>query len=259
MTRFRPCIDLHAGQVKQIVGGTLDSTSAALQTNYVSQHPPAHFAQLYRDNELHGAHVIMLGSGNDGPAKEALQAWPGGLQVGGGINDKNAKEWMDAGAEKVIVTSYLFPEGRFSQERLDAVLEALGCDKNKLVIDLSCRRRGEDSWFVAMNKWQTITDMEVNQESIKSLEPYCSEFLIHAADNEGLQKGVDEKLVERLAQWCSIPVTYAGGGRHLEDLENVKRLSNGKVDLTIGSALDCFGGSGVKFDDCVAWNKKQDN
>ncbi|KAF5668913.1 1-(5-phosphoribosyl)-5-imidazole-4-carboxamide isomerase [Fusarium heterosporum] len=276
MTRFRPCIDLHAGQVKQIVGGTLDSTSAALQTNYVSQHPPAHFAQLYRDNELDGAHVIMLGPGNDGPAKEALQAWPGGLQVGGGINDKNAKEWMDAGAEKVesmdhsqvvrklivwqvIITSYLFPEGRFSQARLDAVLQALGGDKNKLVIDLSCRRRGEDSWFVAMNKWQTITDMEVNQESIKSLEPYCSEFLIHAADNEGLQKGVDEKLVERLSQWCSIPVTYAGGGRHLEDLENVKKLSNGKVDLTIGSALDCFGGSGVKFDDCVAWNKKQNN
>ncbi|RKK71171.1 hypothetical protein BFJ69_g11215 [Fusarium oxysporum] len=108
-----------------------------------------------------------------------------------------------------------------------------------------------------MNKWQTITDMEVNQESIKSLEPYCAEFLIHAADNEGLQRGVDEKLVQRLSEWCSIPVTYAGGGRHLEDLENVKRLSNGKVDLTIGSALDCFGGSGVKFDDCVAWNKKQ--
>ncbi|RKL15482.1 1-(5-phosphoribosyl)-5-[(5-phosphoribosylamino)methylideneamino] imidazole-4-carboxamide isomerase [Fusarium oxysporum] len=237
MTKFRPCIDLHAGQVKQIVGGTLDSTSSALQTNYVSQHPPAHFAQLYRDNDLTGAHVIMLGPGNEGPAKEALEAWPGGLQV--------------------IITSYLFPEGRFSQVRLDAVLQALGGDKNKLVIDLSCRRRGEDSWFVAMNKWQTITDMEVNQESIKSLEPYCAEFLIHAADNEGLQRGVDEKLVQRLSEWCSIPVTYAGGGRHLEDLENVKRLSNGKVDLTIGSALDCFGGSGVKFDDCVAWNKKQ--
>ncbi|EMT63951.1 1-(5-phosphoribosyl)-5-[(5- phosphoribosylamino)methylideneamino] imidazole-4-carboxamide isomerase [Fusarium odoratissimum] len=259
MTKFRPCIDLHAGQVKQIVGGTLDSTSSALQTNYVSQHPPAHFAQLYRDNDLTGAHVIMLGPGNEGPAKEALEAWPGGLQVGGGINDKNAKEWLNAGAEKVIITSYLFPEGRFSQVRLDAVLQALGGDKNKLVIDLSCRRRGEDSWFVAMNKWQTITDMEVNQgtESIKSLEPYCAEFLIHAADNEGLQRGVDEKLVQRLSEWCSIPVTYAGGGRHLEDLENVKRLSNGKVDLTIGSALDCFGGSGVKFDDCVAWNKKQ--
>ncbi|KAF7542684.1 hypothetical protein G7Z17_g11365 [Cylindrodendrum hubeiense] len=259
MTRFRPCIDLHAGQVKQIVGGTLDSASSALQTNFVSQHPPAHFAQLYRDHELTGAHVIMLGPGNNGPAKEALKAWPGGLQVGGGINDKNAQEWMDAGAEKVIITSYLFPEGHFSQPRLDAVLEALGGDKNKLVIDLSCRRRGEDSWFVAMNKWQTITDMEVNQESIKALEPYCSEFLIHAADNEGLQKGIDEKLVERLAQWCTIPVTYAGGGRNLEDLEAVKRLSDGKVDLTIGSALDCFGGSGVKFDDCVEWNKKQGN
>ncbi|KAF5548595.1 1-(5-phosphoribosyl)-5-imidazole-4-carboxamide isomerase [Fusarium napiforme] len=259
MTKFRPCIDLHAGQVKQIVGGTLDSTSSALQTNYVSQHPPAHFAQLYRDNDLTGAHVIMLGPGNEGPAKEALEAWPGGLQVGGGINDKNAKEWLNAGAEKVIITSYLFPEGRFSQARLDAVLQALGGDRNKLVIDLSCRRRGEDSWFVAMNKWQTITDMEVNQgtESIKSLEPYCSEFLIHAADNEGLQRGVDENLVQRLSEWCSIPVTYAGGGRHLEDLDDVKRLSNGKVDLTIGSALDCFGGSGVKFDDCVAWNKKQ--
>ncbi|CAM1505298.1 Fc.00g109350.m01.CDS01 [Cosmosporella sp. VM-42] len=259
MTRFRPCIDLHAGQVKQIVGGTLDSSSSALQTNYVSQHPSAHFAQLYKDNELTGAHVIMLGPGNDQAAREALQAWPDGLQVGGGINDKNAKEWVDAGAEKVIITSFLFPGGRFSQERLDAVLEALSGDKNKLVIDLSCRRRGDDSWYVAMNKWQTITDMEVNQESIKALEPYCAEFLIHAADNEGLQKGIDEKLVSRLAEWCTIPVTYAGGGRNLDDLELVKRLSKGKVDLTIGSALDCFGGTGVKFDECVEWNKKQGN
>ncbi|KND95135.1 1-(5-phosphoribosyl)-5-[(5-phosphoribosylamino)methylideneamino] imidazole-4-carboxamide isomerase [Tolypocladium ophioglossoides CBS 100239] len=254
MTRFRPCIDLHAGQVKQIVGGTLDSTSSTLQTNYVSQHPAAYYARLYSDNALEGAHVIMLGPGNDEPAKQALQAWPGHLQVGGGINDKNAKEWLDAGASKVIITSYLFPEGRFSQPRLDAVLQALGGDKSKLVIDLSCRRRGTDSWYVAMNKWQTITDMEVNQASIKALEPYCSEFLIHAADNEGLQRGIDEKLVEQLAQWCSIPVTYAGGGRHLEDLELVKRLSGGKVDLTIGSALDCFGGSGVRFGECVEWN-----
>ncbi|KJZ74041.1 1-(5-phosphoribosyl)-5-[(5- phosphoribosylamino)methylideneamino] imidazole-4-carboxamide isomerase [Hirsutella minnesotensis 3608] len=257
MTQFRPCIDLHAGQVKQIVGGTLDSTSSTLQTNYVSQHPAAHYAKLYRDNALEGAHVIMLGPGNDESARQALQAWPGHLQVGGGINDKNAKEWIDAGASKVIITSFLFPEGRFSQPRLDAVLEALDGDKNKLVIDLSCRRRGQEScWFVAMNKWQTLTDMEVTQESIQSLEPYCSEFLIHAADNEGLQKGIDEELVERLAKWCSIPVTYAGGGRNLQDLELVRRLSGGKVDLTIGSALDCFGGSGVKFDDCVEWNKR---
>ncbi|KAL7909534.1 hypothetical protein GGI35DRAFT_479799 [Trichoderma velutinum] len=256
MTRFRPCIDLHAGQVKQIVGGTLDSSSEALQTNHVSHHPAEYFAQLYRDNELEGAHVIMLGGGNDVAAKQALQAWPGRLQVGGGIKDTNAKEWIDAGAEKVIITSYLFPDGHFSQQRLDAVLGALGGDKTKLVIDLSCRRQG-DRWFVAMNKWQTLTDMEINQESITLLEPYCSEFLIHAADNEGLQRGIDEKLVERLAEWCSIPVTYAGGGRQLEDLETVKRLSRGKVDLTIGSALDCFGGSGVKFDDCVQWNRSQ--
>jgi phosphoribosylformimino-5-aminoimidazole carboxamide ribotide isomerase len=145
-------------------------------------------------------------------------------------------------------------------------------NKEKLVIDLSCRRK-DDTWFVAMNKWQTITDMEVNEggcslgmpkllliltlASIKSLEPYCSEFLIHAADNEGLQNGIDEQLVEKLAQWCSIPVTYAGGGRNLQDLDHVKTLSNGRVDLTIGSALDVFGGSGVTFEECVKWNQQQ--
>ncbi|KAI2626643.1 Phosphoribosylformimino-5-aminoimidazole carboxamide ribotide isomerase [Hypoxylon sp. NC1633] len=257
MTRFRPCIDLHAGQVKQIVGGTLDSSTAELKTNYVSQHSAGYFAGLYRDHGLEGAHVIMLGPGNENAAKEALTAWPGHLQVGGGINDQNAGLWIERGASKVIITSFLFLGGQFSQERLDAVLAALHGQKDNLVIDLSCRRRGDDKWFVAMNKWQTITDMEVNHESIKSLEPYCSEFLIHAADNEGLQKGIDEKLVEKLAEWCSIPVTYAGGGRNLDDLELVKKLSRGKADLTIGSALDCFGGTGVKFEDCVAWNAKQ--
>jgi phosphoribosylformimino-5-aminoimidazole carboxamide ribotide isomerase len=152
-------------------------------------------------------------------------------------------------------------------------LAALDGKKERLVIDLSCRRKTE-TWYVAMNKWQTITDMEINQgkntpyayqlalteslaESIKALEPYCSEFLIHAADNEGLQKGIDEKLVEKLAEWCSIPVTYAGGGRNLQDLDYVKRLSDGKVDLTIGSALDVFGGSGVTFEECVNWNRSE--
>ncbi|KAL3424752.1 phosphoribosylformimino-5-aminoimidazole carboxamide ribotide isomerase [Phlyctema vagabunda] len=256
MTKFRPCIDLHSGQVKQIVGGTLTTAAADLKTNYVSKLPAGHFGKLYKDNGLEGAHVIMLGPGNEDAAKEALAAWEGGLQVGGGITDQNAKQWVEWGADKVIITSFLFPSGKFSQERLEAVLGALGGDKGKLVIDLSCRKK-EDTWFVAMNKWQTITDMEVDEESIKSLEPYCSEFLIHAADNEGLQKGIDEQLVEKLAQWCSIPVTYAGGGRNLEDLEHVKRLSSGRVDLTIGSALDVFGGSGVTFDDCVRWNQKQ--
>ena len=95
-------------------------------------------------------------------------------------------------------------------------------------------------------------------DSIRMLEPYCSEFLVHAADHEGLQQGIDEELVRKLGEWCSIPVTYAGGGRTLEDLDRVKELSNGKVDLTIGSALDIFGGQGVKFDDCVEWNRLQD-
>jgi len=234
----------------------LTTASADLKTNYVSKLPAGHFAKLYKDNGLEGAHVIMLGPGNEEAAKEALTEWKGGLQVGGGITDKNAKQWIKWGAERVIITSFLFPNGKFSQERLDAVLAVLNEDKEKLVIDLSCRRK-DNTWFVAMNKWQTITDMEVNEESIKSLEPYCSEFLIHAADNEGLQKGIDEQLVEKLAQWCSIPVTYAGGGRNLQDLEHVKNLSDGRVDLTIGSALDVFGGSGVTFEECVQWNKQQ--
>jgi len=255
MTKFRPCIDLHAGQVKQIVGGTLTDKAADLTTNHVSKHPAGYFAALYQEHGLTGGHVIMLGPGNDEAAKEALGAWPKGMQVGGGIKDTNASQWIDWGADKVIMTSFLFPDGTFSQERLESTLKALGQDKDKLVIDLSCRKRG-DTWFVAMNKWQTITDFEITAENLKKLEAYCSEFLIHAADNEGLQKGIDKALVEKLAQWCSIPVTYAGGGKHLEDLDTVKELSNGSIDLTIGSALDIFGGSLVKFADCVKWNQE---
>ncbi|KAL8936046.1 MAG: hypothetical protein Q9211_004382 [Gyalolechia sp. 1 TL-2023] len=240
MTRFRPCIDLHSGQVKQIVGGTLSNTSSSLRTNYVSKLPASYFATLYKEHALNGAHVIKLGPGNDAAAQEALAAWPGGLQVGGGITADNAQLWIERGAEKVIVTSYLFIEARFSHHRLKAVLESLKNDTEKLVIDLSCRRTGK-----------------VNQEIIRLLEPYCSEFLIHAADNEGLQKGIDEELVSRLGEWCTKPVTYAGGARHLEDLDLVKRLSSGKVDLTIGSALDIFGGSGLRFDECVKWNEEQ--
>ena len=172
------------------------------------------------------------------------------------------------------MTSYLFPNARFSRERLEDILNELGGDKSRLVIDLSCRRQGE-KWVVAMNKWQTLTDMEVNAgemyyslfcssktnehviEFIRGLEPFCSEFLVHAADNEGLQRGIDEDLVERLGVWCVIPVTYAGGGKSLEDLEKVKQLSNGRVDLTIGSALDIFGGKAVRLRDCISWNQKQ--
>jgi phosphoribosylformimino-5-aminoimidazole carboxamide ribotide isomerase len=161
MTKFRPCIDLHSGQVKQIVGGTLTEQEADLKTNYVSKHSARYYAKLYREHNLSGSHVIMLGPGNDDAAKQALIAWPNGLQVGGGITNKNAAQWIELGAERVIITSFLFPNGSFSQERLESVLQALGGVKERLVIDLSCRRKG-DTWFVAMNKWQTITDFEVN-------------------------------------------------------------------------------------------------
>uniref|UniRef100_A0A093XGN7 1-(5-phosphoribosyl)-5-[(5-phosphoribosylamino)methylideneamino] imidazole-4-carboxamide isomerase n=1 Tax=Talaromyces marneffei PM1 TaxID=1077442 RepID=A0A093XGN7_TALMA len=220
MTKFRPCIDLHSGQVKQIVGGTLTTVDSELKTNYISKLPASHYADLYKQHDLRGGHVVMLGPGNTEAAKEALKAWPNGLQVAGGITDQNASYWIEQGAEKVIITSFLFPEGKFSLDRLKSVLSSLGNDTSKLVLDLSCRKKG-NTWFVAMNRWQTITEMEITQESISMLEPYCSEFLIHAADVEGLQQGVDEELVAKLAEWCSIPVTYAGGARHLQDLEKV--------------------------------------
>ncbi|GFZ46263.1 1-(5-phosphoribosyl)-5-[(5-phosphoribosylamino) methylideneamino] imidazole-4-carboxamide isomerase [Saitozyma sp. JCM 24511] len=235
-SQFRPCIDLHQGVVKQIVGGTLDLGDAG----------------LYRQHDLRGGHVIKLGPGNDDAAREALKAWPGGLQVGGGIAVGNAKEWLDAGADKIIVTSFLFPDAKFSEERLAAMSQLVG--KDKLVVDISCRKR-ENGWVVAMNGWKTLTDMVVNQDSIALVEKYCSELLIHAADVEGLCQGIDEELVERLGEWASVPCTYAGGAKDISDLALVDWLSGGKVDLTFGSSLDIFGGSGVKFDELVAVDK----
>ncbi|GAB5589712.1 Enzyme that catalyzes the fourth step in the histidine pathway [Umbelopsis nana] len=254
MTRFNACIDLHNGQVKQIVGGSLnDADPNNLRTNFVSKETPAYYGQLYKKHNITRAHVIKLGPNNDDAAKEALASWPGGLQVGGGITVENAQKWIDLGADKVIVTSYLFPDAEFSLERLQQLCEVVG--KEKLVVDVSCRRK-DNKWIVAMNKWQTMTDMEVNKETLDLLSQYCSEFLVHAADVEGLCKGIDQDLVQKLGEWATIPTTYAGGGNNISDLELVDRLSNGKVDLTFGSALDIFGGSSVKFADCVEWNSK---
>ncbi|KAG9317296.1 hypothetical protein JVU11DRAFT_1493 [Chiua virens] len=234
-SKFRPCIDLHDGKVKQIVGGTLsDDHPGRLKTNFVGSQPAAHFARLYKEHDLQGGHIIKLGPSNDDAAREALEMWPGGLQIGGGITAANAKEWTDAGASKIIVTSYLFPGAKFSRERLDSVSKAVG--RERLVVDVSCRRRG-DKWFVAMNKWQDITDMEVCKESLDILSEYCSEFLIHAADVEGLCQGIDEELVQKLGEWVRIPTTYAGGAKHVSDLALVDSLSGGNVDLTYGSSL----------------------
>ncbi|KAK4047566.1 Enzyme that catalyzes the fourth step in the histidine pathway [Microbotryomycetes sp. JL201] len=252
MSVFRPCIDLHHGKVKQIVGGTLDTDN--LTTNFVSTHPPSYYADLYRTHSLTGGHVIKLGPGNDDAARQALQAWPDGLHLGGGITDTNALDWIDAGAQKVIVTSYLFPSAKFDLDRLRRLSEKV--ERQRLVVDVSCRRR-DNKWIVAMNRWQELTDMEVNEESLALLAEHSSEFLIHAADVEGLCQGIDEQLVEKLGQWSKIPATYAGGAKSVNDLDLVDRLSQGKVDLTYGSALDIFGGSQVKFNELVEYNKRK--
>ncbi|KAI0347516.1 Phosphoribosylformimino-5-aminoimidazole carboxamide ribotide isomerase [Trametopsis cervina] len=250
-TLFKPCIDLHDGQVKQIVGGTLSDAGDTLQTNFVAKHPPRYYAELYKTHDLEGGHVIMLGKGNVEAAKEALAAWPNGLQVGGGINAENCAEWLEYGASKVIVTSYLFPDAKFSLERLERISSIVG--KERLVVDVSCRKK-DNKWFVAMDKWQRITEMEVCKGSLDLLSRFCSEFLIHAADVEGLCKGIDEELVRKLGEWVKIPTTYAGGAKSVDDLQLVDQLSNGKVDLTYGSALDIFGGSLVTFDELVVYN-----
>ena len=254
MTKFRPCIDLHNGCVKQIVGGSLSKDGVCLKTNFESDRPASYYAEIYQKDNLQGGHVIKLGAGNDAAALQALAAYPGGLQVGGGINLENAAKWLYAGASHIIVTSYLFDlNGAFLPERLDQLMAEVG--RERLVIDLSCRAKA-DGWVVAMNRWQSQTDLLVDAATIGELSDYCSEFLVHAADVEGKCEGIDERLVKFLGSHCPIPVTYAGGARSFEDLATVDRLSEGKVDLTIGSALDLFGGMQVQYSDCVEWNQQ---
>jgi phosphoribosylformimino-5-aminoimidazole carboxamide ribotide isomerase len=250
---FRPCIDLHEGKVKQIVGGTLTPDAASLRTNYVSDRPAAWYASLYREDQIEGGHIIMLGPGNEAAALEALAAYPGGMQIGGGINFENARLYLDAGASHVIVTSWVFRDGRLDEDRLIALTNNIG--KERLVLDLSCRKRG-DEYFVVTDRWQKFTSMNISAPVLDALAPNCAEFLVHAVDVEGLCRGIDEKLVQLLAQCSHIPVTYAGGARSIDDLRLVTQVSEGKVDLTIGSALDIFGGAGARYVDCVEFNRQ---
>ena len=247
---FRPCIDLHEGKVKQIVGGTLGE--AGPRTNFISNKPAAWFADLYKRDGLAGGHVIMLGPGNEIEARNALAAFPGGLQIGGGINRSNAGDWLAVGASHVIVTSWVFRDGLVDWGRLKDLVQAIG--KERLVLDLSCRKRG-DNYFVVTDRWQKFTDLAVTAESLGRFADFCAEFLIHAVDVEGLCRGIDERLVGQLGKWAPIPATYAGGANSLADLETVDRLGAGKLHLTIGSALDIFGGAGVKYEDCVKFNR----
>lgn len=248
--RFRPCIDLHDGRVKQIVGSTLsDGSSAALRTNFSSDLPPSWYANLYRQDNLPGGHVIMLGPGNEAAALDALAAWPSGLQLGGGIIAANAEQWLEAGASHVIVTSYVFHDGQLDFTRLEHLRRLIS--KERLVLDLSCRWRA-DGYYVVTDRWQKFTTLRVSKELLTELAASCAEFLIHAVDVEGKCMGVDERLLALLAAADSpSPVTYAGGVSSMADLELIRRVGQGKIDATVGSALDIFGGSGCKYDDVV--------
>jgi phosphoribosylformimino-5-aminoimidazole carboxamide ribotide isomerase len=251
---FRPCIDLRGGKVVQIVGGTLGDNAAAVRTNFVSEKPARWFAGLYQRDGLTGGHVIQLGAGNETEARAALAAFPGGLQIGGGVNAQNARGWLEAGASHVIVTSWVFREGRVDWTRLDELVKAVG--KSRLVLDLSCRKRGEH-YFVVTDRWQKFTELAISQENLHKLAGSCAEFLVHAVDVEGLSRGIDRELVGMLGRWTPIPVTYAGGANSVADLVDVTKLGQGKIDLTIGSALDIFGGGSVKYEDCVKFNRRQ--
>ncbi|HXP62750.1 MAG TPA: phosphoribosylformimino-5-aminoimidazole carboxamide ribotide isomerase [Dongiaceae bacterium] len=250
---FRPCIDLHEGKVKQIVGGSLGAGPGRLRTNFVSERPAAWYAALYRRDGLKGGHVILLGPGNEPAARAALEAYPGGLQLGGGINLENARAWLEAGASHVIVTSWVFRDGRLDWDRLRQLVTAIG--KDRLVLDLSCRRRGSD-YFVVTDRWQRFTELAITPETLAKLAAWCAEFLVHAVEVEGLCRGIDAELVARLGRTSPIPTTYAGGATSLADLETVTRLGQGRVDLTIGSALDIFGGDGVRYAEAAAFNRK---
>lgn len=247
--RFRPCIDLHQGKVKQIVGGTLsDCDNQALSVNFEADKPAQWFASRYRRDGLTGGHVIQLGPGNRRAAEAALAAWPGGLQLGGGVTLDNAADWIDAGAAAVILTSWVFHDGAVDEMRLTRLRRHIG--PGRLVLDLSCRRRGGD-YHIVTDRWQTFTRETISPRLLDRLAPYCCEFLVHAVDVEGRCHGIETDLVALLGQWAGLPVTYAGGISSERDIQTIAGLGRGCIDFTVGSALDIFGGKGLRYSDMV--------
>ncbi len=245
--RFRPCIDIHNGQVKQIVGASLRDENATAKENFVSARSASDYARLYREHNLRGGHVILLNARTSelyektrAQAREALSAWPGGLMVGGGVTDENAAEWIAAGASHVIVTSFVFHDGQLDYERLKRLAETV--DPRHIVLDLSCRKT-EAGFSIMTDRWQKTANETVTCELLRSLEPWCDEYLIHATDVEGHQAGADEELLRLLASYEGRPVVYAGGIGTLSDLQRVRNLTQGRIDVTIGSAMAMFGGT----------------
>ena len=250
--RFRPCIDIHDGQVKQIVGGTLNNTGAV--ENFVSKKGADYFASLYKENSLPGGHIIMLNKrGSDeyelskAQAMKGLKAYPGGMQIGGGITDENAGEFINAGASHVIVTSFVFSDGSINEDNLQKISKAAG--KDKLVIDLSCRRV-KDGYVIATDRWQKLTKVNITYDTLDYFAGFCDEFLIHAVDVEGKQNGIEQSLLEYLSGWDGITITYAGGVRSVDDMRLIRDIGKSRIDVTVGSALDLFGGN-LRFKDAV--------
>ena len=252
---FRPCIDIHNGKVKQIVGGSLKDSGDQAQENFVSEQDAAFYAALYQKNKLKGGHIILLNS-YDSPYYEetqkqalaALQAYPGGLQVGGGITPENAGDYLNAGASHVIVTSYVFREGRIDYDRLERLVYVVG--RERLVLDVSCKRVGE-KYLVVTDRWQKLTEEIVNESLLEKPSAYCGEFLIHAVDVEGKAQGIEQELVKSIGSYAGNPITYAGGVHSMEDLLLLKKLGQNRMNVTIGSALDLFGGN-MKWEDVLS-------
>jgi phosphoribosylformimino-5-aminoimidazole carboxamide ribotide isomerase len=253
---FRPCIDIHNGKVKQIVGSSLRDENDAAKENFVAGQDAAFFANLYRGYQIKNGHIILLNPVSSPyyeetkkQALDALIAYPGGLQVGGGITPDNAGEFLNAGASHVIVTSYVFKDGQIQFDNLKKLVRKVG--KDRLVLDLSARKKN-DRYYIVTDRWQKYTDVELTEETFEMLSAYCDEFLIHAVDVEGKADGIEETLAKMLGNWGKIPVTYAGGVHNFEDLRKLKELGRGRVHVTIGSALDLFGGS-MEFEKVLAF------
>lgn len=260
--KFRPCIDIHNGKVKQIVGGSLKDAGDQAEENFVSEQDAAFFARLYQNKKLSGGHIILLNPPSSEfyeqtkrQALSALRAYPGGLQIGGGITPENAGEYLEAGASHVIVTSYVFKDGKLHYDRLQEMVRAVS--KNRLVLDLSCRKR-EGSYYIVTDRWQKYTDVVLNEETLHKLAGFCDEFLVHAVDVEGKASGIEVELVKLLAKKHPLPVTYAGGVGSFQDLETLRVAGENRVDVTVGSALDLFGGS-MKWEDVLDICQKSEN
>ncbi len=248
---FRPCIDIHNGKVKQIIGSTLNDDENPVE-NFVSVKPPAFYAELFKSDNLKGGHVIMLGKGNEQAALCTLREYPGGLQIGGGINADNALFYLNNGASHVIVTSYIFSDGLLDYQKLQNIVKIIG--RERLVIDLSCRKKNAE-YYVVTDRWQKYTDFKLNKDNLFYIQKYCAELLIHGVDVEGKCLGIDDELVDILSNYAEIPVTYAGGISSLIDLEKISCTGNKKINATIGSALDIFGGK-LKYKEVLDWFKK---